>query len=163
MMATYPQFGGSNGVAELDIGQKGSARRAANQATHPAKVREGAIKAPEVVNALMQQGLSYVEIMSYQEQEVIWTGTLRVASAAIRAAIRSDLAMYRYGQTITDGVPSTYNRLWVQPTLLADAYGTILSVRAKLIDWAWGDFSSVTGGPYYTIAVPLTLRFTLLG
>ena len=162
-MATYPQFGGTNGVAELDVGQQGSARRAANQATYPGYVIEGAVKAPEVVNALMQQGLSYIEVMSYQEQEVVWHGTLRVASAAIRAAIRSDLAKYKYGQTITDGVSSPYNSAWVQPTLLADAYGTILSTRAKLVGYNWGDFTALSGSAYYTIAVPLTLRFTLLG
>ena len=161
-MATYPQFGGMSGVAELDVGQKGSTRNTANQARHPANVVESPPLKTEVVNRLIQQGLSYVEVLGLGGQWVEWRGTLRVSTSTILAAIRSDLSKFKDGQTITAGVRSAYNSAWVQPSVLKDAFGETLTTTAKLVDFRWGDFKAITSSPYFTIAVPLTLRFEVI-
>ena len=161
-MATYPQFGGTSGVAELDVGQKGSTRNGANQARYPANVVEFPPLKTEVVNRLPQQGVAFVEVQAFKGQFVEWRGTLRVSTSTVLAAIRSDLSKFKDGQTITAGVRSAYNSAWVQPTKLTDTFGEILTTTAKLVDYRWGEFRAITSSPYFTIAVPLTLRFEVI-
>lgn len=150
-------------MAVLDVGQVGSTRRAANQASYPANVRDNPPIAPDVINPLPGQPVVFVDKIPSQGRLVYWTGLLAMSSSTVLTAIRSDLSKFALGQTRTDGVPSAINTAYVQATMLTDAYDEILSLRAVLLpNFRWGEFHRLNTDATRVIGVPLTLTFRIL-
>jgi len=164
-MANKPQFGGTNGVSELDVGQEGSTRRSSSKAWATLKVVMGPPQTRDVKHALPQQTATYVERMGWAGQAVTWTGFVKLKDKDELAALISHLSQYRTGQTInaTTGARSAVDVGKMAPTKLADILGVVLSDNAVMTNVRFGELRKLTSGSSpYTIGMDMTIAFGIL-
>lgn len=154
-MSSLPQFGGTNGVAELNAGQPGSALHAANQARYIVRVIEGADDANAVPQALPQQNVVFEDRLGYRAAIVVWEGSLKVISDAVRQVIYSQLNQYKHGSALVGGVLGPPVPSQMKPTTLINSFGSVLSTRATLVDWTESGVRALSGSAPYTLIVPI--------
>lgn len=162
-MADAYQFGGTNGVAKLNIGTPGSARAAANQAEYRPNVIGGRIEINRVVNELPQQGETFVDNLGFAGQMIRFAGILKVATDTVLAAIEAELSLFTTGQTITAGVRGQVVASRMKSTTLANGSGRVLADKAIMLEPEWGRQRTITSSAYFTLARELSLNFRILG
>lgn len=163
-MATVPQFGGSNGVDELDLGQPGGARAATPTARYVVQVTENPDKATSVDQKVVQQNAAFRDVLGFDFGDVIWTGTLKVTTDAVLQAIKSDLNKAKHGSARVAGDLTAPSTAAVQPTVLKNSFGSTLSNKAVLHDWGFdGPVRTLSGSSPFTLLVKLRVVFKLLG
>jgi hypothetical protein len=164
-MASYPQFGGTNGVPELDIGQAGSARRTANKAQYAVQVLRRPPAVRSVVHQVPQQHVRYRDLLGWSGESVTWQGSVRVKDTTEIAALANELYRFRTGFTrnATTGVPSPTDLSVLAPTLLTDAFGIALGEQAVLDGYQFGEnFRRITGDAGWLYWNTLTVVFEVL-
>ena len=163
-MSATPQFGGTNGVTELDAGQPGSALYIANDARFYIKVIEGPDEATKVDQAVVQQNVAFEDRLGFSGSRVAWEGILKVDAEATRAAIVSQLNRYKHGSSRTSGVLDPPDPRQMRATKLTNAFGTVLSEKAVLEDFSMGELFTLHGGGAYTLIHPkVRIVFKKLG
>jgi hypothetical protein len=162
-MAATPQFGGTNGVAELNLGQVGSARRAAGMAVYTLNVLEGDDEVSDVESHPRKQDVTFSEHLGWNGATVRWVGMIKVADSTELEAIRSELSVARYGRTITNGVRGAFDAARIAATRLTDSFGKILgeSCRLRRAEFT-GRVQTISATPGMTLQVPLTVEFRIL-
>ena len=162
-MPYKPQFGGTNGVPELDLGQEESPRAAADAAYNP-NVLVGEPKIGEVENPLTQQNVTVTDHLGFRGRTFRWSGMLRAKDDATLEAIESELHAAKSGQALTAGVPGPFDGTKIKATRLTNKAGRVLSEKAIVKQYTFGRQRNITtGGSAMTIAVPLTIVFEGLG
>ena len=124
-MAT-PTFGGTNGVPELDIGQTGSARRAAGTAFWVGRVIEGSDKTLSVINPLGPQNVIVRDVSGFRGRTVRWEGHLKIDSDATLGVIQSELAQRKHASPRSTGLLGTPNLTLLRATQLINSFGRVL-------------------------------------
>ncbi len=162
-MAATPGFGGTNGVAELNLGQPGSARATAQTADYAVRVPRGDEEDGTVVHQLAEQPVSFAENTGFQGFDVTWDGLLRVASIDELEAIRSHVSEFRTGQTITAGVRSAVDPDKMKATKLTDYWAKVISEKAKMTSAIFGEVRRLSNNATFSHACQLTIRFRVLG
>jgi len=151
-----PQFGGTNGVSELDLGQLGSSRRAALTALFTLQEHEGADEIAQVFHSIPQQRVVFRDVIGFTGRAVTWRGTLKCNNDATLAAIEAELSAKLHGGATADIAQ-------VRETRLTNVYGRIVSERACLESWSFQERArKITGSGPYTILVALEVRFRCL-
>lgn len=164
-MAATPLFGGTNGVPELDAGQRGSAREAAGTVEWTASTREGPPEVREVLAALPEQNQAFQTTLGWSGQRVTWTGSIRFKNAAELGDFRSVLNLYRFGQTLdrTTGLSGAVNVTYLKPTILKDSFGNFLGTKWKMVDWQFGDKMRGSSRSGFLYSNNLTIVFRKFG
>ena len=72
-MAVLPNFGGTNGVAVLNVGQSGSGRRPA-KIWYTANVILHEPQVDEVLHGVAQQNVAVQDRLGWRGEVVTWTG-----------------------------------------------------------------------------------------
>lgn len=162
-MAT-PQYGGTGGVPELDVGQPGSARDGAGTARYVVRVLEQPDRATVVNQPVVQQNVSFEDNLGFSAGRVIWEGSLKVDSDARLGAIESELNRYLHGSARVDGVLGPPNPAYLKPTRLTNALGRVLSESARLEGWTFqGPVQKLHNAGTFNYLVPLRVVFKMLG
>lgn len=161
-MSSLPQFGGTNGVVELNAGQPGSALYVADQARYVVSVIEGADIAAVVPQGLVQQNITFEDKLGFRGSMVVWQGTLKVVSDTVRQTIYAQLNQYMHGSAMVSGVLGAPSPGQMKPTRLVNALGSILSERATIVDWTSGQVRSMNGSSPYILICPLRIVFKKL-
>ena len=163
-MASTPQFGGTNGVTELNAGQPGSARATSNYARYVVRVIEGADEATVVGQAVVQQNVNFEDRLGYAGTRVVWEGSLKVSSDTVLGAIAGQLNKYRHGSGRTSGVLDGPDPTQMRPTKLTNSFGRVLSERAVVDDWSMSGVATLfNAAPFTLIVERLRIVFKLLG
>jgi hypothetical protein len=162
-MATTPQFGGTNGVAELDLGQPGGARYNVS-ARYTVQVVQQPERTAVVDQKLVQQNVAFMDNLGFELGRVLWTGTLKVNNNATLQAIVSDLNRAKHGSARVGGNFLPPSLQYIRPTVLKDFDGTTLCNQAVLEDWSFdGPRKRISGDALFTLLVGLRVVFKLLG
>ena len=161
-MAGTPQYGGTGGVAELNIGQPGSARNGSGAASYIVNVLVGADQAVTVNQGVPQQNVTFQDNLGSAPGDVTWNGTLKVNNAATLNAIRSDLDRYKHGSARVAGVLGAPNMSYVRATRLTDSFSQILSENARIVDWSFTDRIRRLHASAFLYITKLRIRFELL-
>jgi len=163
-MPATPQFGGTNGVPELDMGQPGSGRAGNNTAKYVVQVLESPSEVVRVPQKIPQQNVSFEDNMGFDSGHAVWNGTLYVTTDAVLGAIYSDLDRLKHGSGRTAGYLGPAYPLYVRPTRLTNFHGRILSESATLDDWRTnGRVARISGNAIFNYAVGMMVSFKLLG
>ena len=163
-MPFKPQYGDTNGVAELDLGQEDSARETAGTAAYNPNVIAGTPTIRTVENTLTQQNVKVADHLGCGGRRVTWRGTLKVDNDDTLAAIESALHGAMTGHTITAGVPDTFDGDLIKVTRITNKAGRTLSEKARLATYTFGRQRNIsTGGATLTIAVSLEIVFEVMG
>lgn len=136
-MPYTPQYGGINGVVELNIGQTDSPRRTGGFAIFTPHMVGGADTAIEVPQNVVQQNVAFQDVLGFQHALVGWEGDLRVVNAAQFVEVQNELNKYLHGSTRTSGTLNAPDVNRLKPTRLTDTLGNTLSQNARMIDWRW--------------------------
>lgn len=139
-MPNTPQFGGTNSVPELDIGQEGSARRAAGTAQATIHCPEGNEEMRRASNALPQSNYVFWDNLGSSGRMVAWKFHLYTTTSALIQTIKHEIDYYRSGFLYTPGSGfSAYDATRVKPTRLTNGHGNVLSDEAVIHDISWRD------------------------
>ncbi len=117
-----PSFGGTNGVASLDIGQPGSARRTAVPPTAIATVRT-VIREPEVDQVetrFVQQNMSQVDTLGERGRVIEWQCVIKCDTDVTRATIMAEIGHYIVGYNKLTGAADP---MQIRKTDMIDAFG----------------------------------------
>ena len=162
-MAATPGFGGTNGVAELDLGQPGSARETAQTARYSVHVNRGPQDPGMTVHKLSEQPVSFVEHTGFAGQEVTWNGLLKVATMEVYKAIVSELSEYQTGQSIdANGNYGAVAPAKMKATKLTDYFGTVVAARATMARAVLGRVHKLSNDETYEYMGELTISFRVL-
>ncbi len=162
-MATTPQFGGTNGVAELDLGQPGGSRYNAT-ARYTVQVHQQPERTAVVDQKIAQQNVAFQDNLGFEQGRVLWSGTLKVTTNAVLQAIVSDLNKAKHGSARVSGSLGPASPAAIKPTVLKDFDGTTLCNQAVLEDWSFdGPRRRLSGDALFTLLVGLRVVFKLLG
>jgi len=145
-----PQYGGTNGVPELDIGQAGSTRRGNNTAWSTVRVIENPAEPESVVNPMPQQRANFRDLLSAGQSRVQWACTLKTDGNATRRTIISELRLY------------ASNVVYARETRLTDTAGGIISERAVMLAPVFGQVMKLSGSGNFTQLMELRLMFLCL-
>lgn len=156
-MAATPQFGGTNSVVELDAGQPGSSRYAANTARYVLRVIEGADRATVVGQPVVQQNVLFEDRLGYAGSRVVWEGSLKVTTDAVLGEIAAQLNRYLHGSSRTNGVLDAPDPRQMRPTRLTNSFGRVLSENATVEDWSMSGVQTLHNAAPFTLIVA-TLR-----
>lgn len=162
-MPGTPQYGGSGGVVELDIGQPGLSRNGETaQAT--ISVIVGDERATIVPGGVPQQNVALEQNLGFAGGQVTWQGSLRVASTALLQTIFAEMAAYKHGSVRINGVLGPPNLNLIKPTRLTDGFGNVISERARLRAAAMTSrVMKISGNALYNFHVQIRIVFGLLG
>ena len=153
----FPQFGGTNDVPELDIGQKDSTRFVANDARWIGRVGVGPDEVAAALHRLPAQNVVYRGAMGFTGRKVTWEGSLKLKDDAILAAIEGELNAYRHGGLTTP------DPALLKSTKLTNLDERVLSENAVLEDWRFtGRVFPVQGDASFTMLVRMQITFVCL-
>ena len=132
----YPSFGGTNGVALLDLGQGGSVRHAAGDASFTGAMIFGEEETRTAEHRQTQGVTVYRDHLGSSGARVTLSGTMRTKTAAIMRTIIAELNELTTGSLRTpDGLPGPVDPAKFKPTRLTDFDGAVLSERVILERW----------------------------
>ena len=158
----YPKYGGTNGVAVLDIGQSGGTRHPAI-AQWAGKSDPQADRVRKVPHGVAQQGVFFEANLGPGVGQVSWDGTLITNTRATMRTIFAELNAYLHGyvrSTVT-GMMQPTATAQIVATQLWDWDETLISRRARLANWRRvGGIHCTPDGNYMT---ELSIEFELLG
>lgn len=134
-MAGTPLFGTTNGVTELDVGQVGSARRAAGTVSWVANTVRQAPQLTRVVHGAPGQNIVFEDNLGWRGEIVQWTGHIKFKDNTEFAAFVSLINQYLTGSGLDadTGVRSAVDLSFTKPTLLEDALGNAIGSRVVMI------------------------------
>lgn len=159
----HPQFGGSNGVTALDVGQPGGARAGAGSALLTGiQVNLAAAEVNAVQHDLPQQNAAYRDVLGFAGRRVRVSGMLHCASYSIQNTIAAELDRLKHGsdRTISGGLAAP-DPTQVRETRLTDVDGTVIAARAILEDWSFT--TRRHKAQTWTVVQGLDLVFRVLG
>jgi len=160
-MPATPQFGGTNQVPEINLGQPGSTR-AGSTALYTLRVSLTADIDTHVDQGIPQQNVVLRDIFGFRGTRVSWRGTLKIRDNATLIAIMAELNQYEHGSLRTSGVLGAPSTVFLRPTRLTDYDGAVLSESAVLDSWRFsGDRLAISGG-IYALATQLEVIFKVL-
>lgn len=137
-MPYTPQFGATNGVGELDIGQTGSVRRGAGTALATIRTNRDEDQNRVAENGLPQQNVIYRDLLGFGGRPVFWRGDLRTTTETLIGTIEAELDSYRTGQKYTPGGTfDAFDISRIRPTRLTNGFGRVISDHAILQAWQW--------------------------
>jgi len=160
-MPAQPTFGGVN-VAEMNIGQPGSARYNAGTANYTANVRYGPEERRDVEQQYPQQNFATIDKLGGGQRTVRWVGRMKCSSRAVWQAIQSELLEYEEGRTknFATGTRGAFDELAIVPDKLVDRGGGVITTRAVV---ARHEFDAEHERPDGTMLIPsLTVTFRVL-
>lgn len=162
-MASTPLYGGTNGVTELNIGQKGSGLRASGAANFEAQVRHGKPVIPVVTSKPIQTNETIVDNLGFQGQKIIWSGVCRFAALGNYQTVINNIyrAWQGYTRNWSSGAPSAVDRTQMNPTKLVDSHGGVITDKARLVDAQW-DRVQVLQGSTWAYFTRLSITFQVL-
>jgi len=136
-MATLPQYGGTNGVPELDIGQPGSSRYTDSKVLYTVGVILGPPEMRQTVHELPEQNKVYMGQLGAAGSLVTWDGTIKIKDNTELGALMSELHRFLTGSTLNTvtGVVGAPNTGLTKPTLLKDGRGLALSATGRMLDY----------------------------
>lgn len=166
-MANEYEFGGTNGVAAQDFGQKNGTMWSADpqQANWVIKVALGSPQQAKVRNAITQQSVLFIDDLGFRGRVITFTGFLRIDTRARWETIESNLCGVNSGQTMHEpfsGIRGPVDPTLLAPTRLRDGAPEILTENAVLWNYGFGGARSLLNSGF-TIIVPLTVLFLDLG
>ena len=162
-MASTPQFGGTNSVPELNAGQPGSSRYAANQARYVVRVTQEPDRVARVEQKIPQQNVTFEDRMGFEHGLVTWEGTLKTDNDTTMQAIFNELNRALHGSGMLSGSLSAPSPSYMRPTVLKNSFGTVLSNDAVMVDWATdGAARTITGAAPFILLVGLRITFKRL-
>ncbi len=134
MAAGDPQFGGTNGVTALDIGQIGGTREAAGNATAYITELPGADTAPTVVHRFPQSGVAIADRMGLGGGLYTWRFDIVATTITILRTIRFEIEVYRHGRLRAEagGVFGAPTPAELAPTQLTNFDGDVVSAVSIL-------------------------------
>lgn len=164
-MPTNPQYGGSGGVNELDIGQIGGVRQLAGDAYATIAVLEEPDIVRQVENAAPQQDLKFVDLLGFDGTRVRWRGAIRTKDHATMNAIESEIDLCRYGsaRNLADGT-RIVDRAQTRPTKLTNHRGGVLTTDGAVLR-AYrriGPRRPLAGGGAMTVIQEFEMEFEIL-
>jgi hypothetical protein len=163
-MAATPGYGGTNGVAELDLGQPGSARYLAGTARYIVTMKMDAEETREVVNKIPQQSVAFHDHLGPIARFYLWEGTLKVIDIDTLHEIEDEISQARDGYARSNGVLGAFDPAAVRATRLRDGFDKIVSERARIADHAFvGRVSRLSTDTTFGYVVGLRVRFRTLG
>ncbi len=162
-MAATPLYGGSNGVTELDVGQKGSDLNGSNFAEFEAHVNHGRPDNPTVASKPVQTNQVIQDVLGFQGQIVTWSGIIRFSTNAKLVVVMNNISLARDGYTrnFTSGVPGTVDETELKYTKLVDAHGNVMTDQARLIDAKWDRVRTLAASTF-SLWTTLMLTFRIL-
>lgn len=161
-MAATPNFGGTNGVTELNIGQKGSTFEQGGVALYEAIEQGFDDEISNVVSRVPQGSMSFVETMGWTSSIVVWTGKLWTTNDALMSTIESLVSLLSTGQTVSiAGVRGAMDVTQRVGTQLVNGDGRTISENAIMMPPVWGKRGTLAGTDF-AFSVDLTLRFRKL-
>jgi hypothetical protein len=161
-MANEYEFGGTNGVAVQDFGQKNGALWMAGEANWVIRKSDPPADGAKIQHALTQQSVAFVDDLGYRGQFIVYAGRLRVDNEGRLLTIQSRLSGVRFGQTIAAGVRSAVNPALMAPTQLRSPAGTIIHTKVVVWRYHFGEARRVSYSAF-TIILPMTVIFRNLG
>ena len=161
-MAATPGFGGTKGVAELNLGQPGSARETANTARYAVRVEQQNEDAGVAFHPLNDQPVTFAETTGFKGKLVVWRGQLKVATINELSLIKSHVAEFHTGQTITAGVRSAVDAAKKKATKLTDYFGEVVSTTAVLTGAVFGEVYKLSNDATFSHGCELTITFRVL-
>ena len=163
-MAVIPNFGGTNGVPVLDLGQPGSARAGSDKAAYGVRVTRLDEDDGTVVHKLTDQAVSFAEATGFRGQRIVWAGNLKVVDVAELTAIRSHLTSFRTGQTVdAGGIRSAIDPALMGASTLTDTLEAVITPNAKIVSVVFGEIRKLTADATFGYLVPLRITFGVLG
>lgn len=168
-MASTPQFGGTNGVVEINLGQPGSGRYTASPnklAWFRAKVLQRPPEIMAVQHGVPQQPIAFTDLLGWRGQVVSWDGSVVVKDATEIAGLLSELSLFSSGSTInaTTGVRSAPDVSYLASTILKDAYGKAMGSKAVMTGYQLRDnWKRVSGSSQWLYLNHLSVVFRILG
>lgn len=136
MSAGHPQYGGTNSVQLLDLGQPGGTRQLAGQATFFVKTRREEMTPRIVTHRMAQNAGAFEDHLGVTGERIVWEGTIVATSIANMNAILDDLNQATSGYSRdTAGKLSVFHPLAVRETRMTDFDGTVLADRARIQAW----------------------------
>lgn len=157
-LGPYPQYGGTNGVEPLDIGQSGTT------ALWTGRVIRNEAETYIVDQSVVKQNVKFRDELGYRGMKVTWRGAIRVTSATMIQSILSRLDKYKTGSMRINGVLGPPDVNLLKETRLTDSYGNVISEKARLSRWTAGPAYRLSGvGPYTHCITDVAIEFELLG
>ena len=167
-MAGTPQYGGTNGVSEINLGQPGSARYTGTPKL--AHFRAHVLRRPpevvQVQHGIPQQPYAFSDNLGWRGQVAMWEGSIVVQNATQLAALESELSLFLTGCSIspTTGARSQINTTYLAGTVLKDAYGVVMASKAIMTGYQFRDrWQRVSGSSQWTYLNHLSVTFRILG
>lgn len=161
-MAATPRYGGTNSVTELNVGQKGSGLNPGST-IFEAHVHHGKPENPVAVSKPIQTNETIMDVLGFQGQVVTWRGNIKFANNANMIVVMNNISRALNGTTrsFTTGAPSAVTANELNPTRLVDAYGNVMSDKARMIDARWERVRALAGSTF-TLWTNMVLTFRLL-
>lgn len=159
-MPFLPSFG-LNTVSQMDVGQPGSTRRAAGDASYGANWTDSRTELEEVVTRFPQQGFSFSDVLGWSGNIVTWTGTMFCKTNAVYITIASELSEYLTGSTVNlvTGVRAAVDPAKMKPDQLVDPLGNIVTLKARVIDVQWTSFQIPVATTNFAVVRQLAIVF----
>lgn len=161
-MAYNPGYGGSNGVAEFDIGQPGSASRTGNTRFWVGRVSIGQWEESQQLNTIPKQNVTFTEDLGFRGQSVQWIGRVKVVNAVGQASLWSHLNLFMTGQSITAGVRSARDASYLATTRLVDGFNNIMSATARIQTFRFGNWFPLPQDATFGFTADLDVDFRIL-
>jgi len=156
-MSAYPEFGGTNEVTVLDIGQAGGTRHAAGDAHWVGRVDEGPDNTASALHSLPGQSVSYRSVGGFTDKTVKWVGSIRVKDDDTLAEIISDLNRKLHG-----GTGETADPKQLKETTLTNSAGRVLSEKAVMAGWRFPTPPKSIRNAAYDLWAELEITFACL-
>lgn len=160
-MATVPQYGGTNSVTELDVGQPGGTLNP-TLAWYVVRTQQQGAEAVVTDQRLPQQVAGFVDIQGPLGGVHVWSGNLKVATVDTFRVVRSNIERALHGHPVNaDGSWGAFAADEIRPTTLIDGLGQTISLAAKLVQYRMGEQFTLTG-PTFFYLTRLSLIFKVI-
>lgn len=158
----HPQFGGTNGVAVLDLGQRGGTRATAGTAMFTGQFDFGAEETRSAEHRQAQGQTVFRDHLGSSGARMTLNGTIRTNTAGLMRTIIAELNELKTGsRRADDGTIGAIDPAKFKPTRLTDYDSTVLSERVIIEDW-WSK-GPRRKGPEWAAILQVGIRFKVLG
>lgn len=167
-MAGTPQFGGTNGVPEINLGQPGTTRYTDDpkKAHYRVNVHRRPPEVAQVQHGLPQQNVAFVDQLGWRGEIVTWVGSIVVKDSTQLGLLVSELSLFLTGCSVdaSTGVRTQVDTSYLAGTVLKDAYGIAMASKAIMAGYQFHDnWQVVSGSSQWAYLNHLTCVFRILG